>query len=274
MKVLHKQLPYGKGLWLNVLNSRTLEVYTDAPVTNVEYTEDFNNKISKVVIGDDYEIKLHDTFKIPFEEYSITYEANNIIKVEENAQYSRFILTTHERNRTTTYLLPALLPLKVVGKNKIVNLATRKEMSKFCVNTYLINAYISKHNLNNLTLVYRFSNHSTYKIFEDSLLSHPGLIKVSEGKDNYSYVVFEVQLEKEFRKDVTVFLNGKYSELSNGLKTRILTFNGADKRSPLFGILMKTDDYRQRLSEHLNYPIPENMELDSKPDRSKEYWDE
>ena len=274
MKVLHKQLPYGKGVWLNVINSRTLEVYTDAPVTQVEYTEDFDNRISKIVFGESYTINLYDTFKIPFEEYTITYQANNIIATDKNDQYSRFILTTHERNRTTTYLLPALVPIKVVGRGDSLNISTRKEMSKFCVNTYLINAYISRNNLNCLTLVYRFSNHSTYKMFEDSLLNHPGLIKVTEGKDNYSYVVFEVQIEKAFREDVVKFIQGKYSEFSKELKAKIIKFNGADRMSALFGILFKTEEYRQELSKKLNYEIPVNMELDSKPDKLKEYWDE
>jgi hypothetical protein len=274
MKVLHKELPYGKKLYFTLMNSRTIEVSTDAPITKIEYTEGLDKKISKIFIGD-YCIKLLDKFKIPIEdqEYSVTYEANSIVKVtDDSSGLSKFLLTSHERNKTSVFLLPVLPKLQLTKKLSQLTLPTKIEISKYCYNTYLINAYISQHNHGTLTLVYRFSNHQTYKLFEECMLGHTRLVKVSEGKSDFSYVLFEVQVETAFKEDVIRFLQGKYSQLSDALKSRILSFHNANKSSSLYGILHKTEAYRKFLSRDLNYPISEEMELGSKPDITKEYW--
>jgi len=257
----------GRTITLTPLNSTTLELTTTGVVTDISYSNDLSREITSITIGDEYRITKYGTIKIPFADIVAIYDINFIRKVSAK----KFLLLSHLRNRTTTYILPCLGILPVTKLNDDTTTETKFEISRYCQNTYLINAYIDSKNLKRLEIVFRFSNHSTYKRLESCLLDHPEFIKVNEGYKKDDYVSFVMGVPEDFQKDVIYFLRGQYSLFSEELKRRILQFHRAGKKSRLYKVLYKQPDLRTELEEALGTRLNPEQELDSVPDRQQEF---
>lgn len=257
----------GKKITLTPLNSKTIELTTTGVITEICYSEDFNREITSITIADEYRVTKHGAIVIPFSDRKVTYEINHIIQLDNK----KFLLLTHLRNRTTTYLLPSLGLLQLSPQAKELDLKTREEIGHYCYSTYLINAYISAHNQKLMDLVYRFSTHSTYKLLESCLVEHPGYIRTLDKYSQDDYVVFRMEIPLEFQSEVTPFLKGQYSELSEDLKKLILKFHKATKKSRLYHILYKSPELKELLEKELMTILHPNKELDSIPDKSQEF---
>lgn len=259
----------GKKITFIPLSSATLKLETTGVVTDISYSEDISREIISITINEDYRITKYGAITIPSEDRNIVYEINYIIRTGDK----EFLLLSHLRNRTSVYLLPALGVLELTPKTKELNLSTQKEISRYCYNTYLINAYINSENMGILDLVYRFSNHSTYKLFEDCLMKHSGFIKIVDSYKKDDYVSFKLEIPERFKSEVIPFLRGLYSELSKELKTKIIKFHKANKNSDLFKILFKSPKLREELEEKLGTTLDINQELGSIPNRQDEFID-
>ena len=257
----------GKKVILSPLNSSTLKLETEGVITEIEYSDTIEKDITSITINDFYRITKYGAFKIPFEDREVTYAINHINQVGEK----EFTLCSELRNRTTLYILPALNTLPLTPKVKELNVSTQREMSRYCINTYLINAYLSTKKTTVLELVYRFSNHSTYKLLEECLMNHPGFIRAVDGYRQDDYVSFKIEIPKEHHIDTTTFLRGLYSELSSKLKTQILKFHRLGKKSRLYQVLYKQEELRHHLEEELGIELSPSLELDSIPDRNQEF---
>lgn len=257
----------GRTITLVPLNSTTLELTTTGVVTDISYSNDLSREITSITIGDEYRITKYGTIKIPFADRTVIYDINYIRKTNSK----KFILLSHLRNRATTYILPCLDILSVTKLNSDIAVETKFEISRYCLNTYLINAYIDSKNPKRLELVFRFSSHSTYKQLENCLLDHPEFIKINEGYKKDDYVSFVLGVPEDFQKDVIYFLRGQYSSLSEELKKNILKFHRASKKSRLYKVLYKQADLRTELEEALGTRLNPEQELDSIPDRQQEF---
>ena len=267
MGTLIKQLSYGKLLWLKPINSKSLQVSTNAPITKVEVTKDFNRDIKSFTIGDDYTIHVGDSITIPCDDCNKkTYEISTILRVEE----SKFILLTHLKNKTSLYLIPTLGKLELTTAASKLDPKTKDELTHYCQNTYLINAYLVKET-DYIDLLYRFSSHETYRLLEECLTGHPRLVKVIDGFKNKEYVIFRFNIPIDYLEDVKLFKKGKYSQMSKQLKRNIIKFHRLDSKSRLYQVLYKREELRKLLEEELNAKITESMELDSIPDPINEY---
>jgi len=82
-------------------------------------------------------------------------------------------------------------------------------------------------------------------------------------KGDYNIFVFDIPKKRE--KDVQLFKEGKYSKLSTEYKNTIMKVHLVKQNKPLFHILNKTKMRRIKLSEDLDYDIPEDVDLWSMP---------
>lgn len=247
------------GICYRICNSTTVELTTD------KYVEPIieNHKIAVLLIGEE-KISLKQSFVFPMSNRTVTYEINHIIKINDNM----YLLKTELTNKTSQYILPILekLPLNQTSK-KLFSKDTLEDISRYCKDSYFVNAYLGSYANNELDgylyLKFRFSPHDIYQAMEDIILhNHPLFCKVIDQKEEYTYYKFKIPIE--FREDIKTFLGGKYTELSNVLKFRILKFYLANKESNIYQILYGKDDYREKLSRELGHPI--DGELDSIPE--------
>ena len=256
----------GRKITYTPLNSKTLELTTTGVITEICYSKDIEREITSITIAEDYKITKNGSITIPMSERDVVYEINHIIQTGPKI----FLLLSELRNRTTTYLLPALGVLSLSEKAKKLDLKTQEELRRYCYNTYLINAYINPENLKLLELVFRFSTHNTYKILEECIMLHPRFIKITDGYKKDDYVSFSMEVPDEYQEDVLTFLKGMYSQFSDGLKREITRFHRASTKSRLYQILHKDPKLREFLEKELMATIPKTLELDSIPDRSLE----
>ena len=128
---------------------------------------------------------------------------------------------------------------------------------------YLVNAYISK-DKTKLELLYRFVNDDTYKTLESNLILHPIFSKCIEYNSYYTKFIFNIP--KEYRYDVLLFLDGKYSKLNSKLKDNIKIFFGENnEKSRLMQILEKSKVLKSFWEDELDMILDSDTELESKP---------
>lgn len=237
------QLSSGNNFAYKVLDSRTIEIYSD--ILRVEKKLGCND-IEKVIIGE-MEISTGTEIRLPKETIPSSYKIVAIKAGKKGFVY----LFTHLRNKTTEYLLPILDGTK----------------AQFYYDSYLINAYIDP-NLMHLWLRYRYSRHEQYKSLEKFITTHPCYIKTMD--IDYSFVDYKFAIPSDFVEDVQTFLEGKYSKLSIGLKLNIGKFHSLKPRSRMLQILNKDVNLKNELEKHLGVSIGD-VDLDDKPDASLEF---
>jgi hypothetical protein len=123
---------------------------------------------------------------------------------------------------------------------------------------------------NTLLLLYRYSESELYRQFESRIIKHSCFIKKID--INYYQVMFLFNISKDFAEDVRKFKYGKYSELSEKLKKRILYFYGYSKDGNMYSILYKTDKRRKQLELEFQETLPTTIELFDKPDMNIEVY--
>lgn len=93
-------------------------------------------------------------------------------------------------------------------------------------------------------------------------------------KDSDRHLLF-YDIPKIFHEDVALFVQGKYSEFSDGAKAFIYKYgsftiikhaNGTESRSVWLLVLDKAEALKDKLEDQLNSTIPEDNELASPPD--------
>lgn len=251
------------GICYKICNSSTIEISTEKYVEPIIH----NSEINELLIGNE-SLKLKQVFKFPIGNRIVPYEINHILRINDN----KYLLKTELRNKTTQYLLPILEKLKL-NKTTVKQLDkdTLEDISRYCNYSYLINAYLGGEETNRLDgylyLKMRFSPHEIYQIMEEAIVdTHPLFVKVIDLKDEYTYYKFKIP--NEFKEDIYLFLEGKYSKFSSVLKNRITMFHSLKPESNLFQIITGGNSYREKLSKSLGYSI--EGELDSIPEITNE----
>ena len=227
----------------SVLDSKTISIHVD----NIDVFEEGYNKYTKtmesITIGGKLTIRVNDYFEVRLTNRRNLYHIKYILR---NAK-DNYHLKTHLNNLTTKYLLPCF------GKTGVF----------LSHDHYLVNAYLdsdSKH----INLMYRYLADEHYKKTEKNILSMD-LYRASEDIDN-EFVLHQLRIPRQFIKDVELFKQGKYSEFSNVLKSRIQTFHGVSQKSSIYGVLYKTKEHRHLVESSLGVSI--EGELESKPNEN------
>lgn len=241
----------GEKIYYKVKNARMVEIYTN--VNNVETIVE-KDEIKELKI-DDKIFKIGDVFQHDLESITSGYKIKKIMQGADNIKkYKyRFTLFSHLRNKSTSYILPLL------GK---VN-------NYFFTDSYLINAYLSK-DLNRLFLLYRYSKSDAYSVIEENILKHPNFVKIHN--DIPGFDVFEFNIPERFHKDVNLYINGKYSKMSNDAKSMIKNFYNLNDKSRIWQVLNRDDSLRKELELRFGCSFS-GVDFDEKPNKNEEIWE-
>ena len=180
------------------------------------------------------------------------YTCNYIISVTDSI-FAEYLLLEDNPTKTNTYLTPIL----------------GKDYKFFSTEGHLINSYISE-DYNSLYLKYRFSNTESFTELDKNLTNHS--LYAKDINTNKYFISYKFTVPITFKEDVQLILDGKFSKVSNKLKKQILKFYNAPKDSHITGVLYKTKEKKKYLEQILGVSIPDDIDLDSKPDLQLELW--
>ena len=171
-----------------------------------------------------------------------------------------------EKNKSSTYFLPIF--------NKIVPI----KYFHLLENSYF---WYDSFNEETFCLLYRFSgkikgefrSREGFVVYEQELRKNENYI----GEMDYGeYVIYKFNIPEELIQLKYTLLNGKYSHIPEEFKQIILSFitqhYGVHDATVLRMILYRDPEYREQLSNSLNFNIKENAELTSIIDIEKELF--
>lgn len=130
---------------------------------------------------------------------------------------------------------------------------------------------------NNILIAYKFHPSPKYQQIEKLITTNPYYLN-GEDKDfnTIGIVVFPFAIPKEHIEDFYLIQQGKYSEISNTLKLKILKFWDEKETSLLHSILFKTQEIKNFWIK--NKKNPKNYCAEDEywyiPDLESEYFDE
>lgn len=112
-------------------------------------------------------------------------------------------------------------------------------------------------------LLYRFNGRSEFLKFETAMCAFTNFIRRYD-PDPY-HVMFVFNVPKSATKSYEHFINGKYSEIDDIWKLKILEFHGFDIDGMTGKILFQADSLRREIEERLDVELPPDAELHSVP---------
>lgn len=240
----------GVKYYYRLENSREVQIFTNSNVVEERDKE----SITKLKIGNTT-FCIGDKFKHQNKGIPSDYKIAFIVRGKDGDKGYRYnySLFTHNRNKTTTYLLPCL--------------ATKKSEDNSCFHTdsYLINAYLDEdwQESTSLYLKYRFGNGEQYGKLESNLRNHKHYVNTTN--DGEGFDIFEFNIPNEHYKDVERFCNGKYSWLSSTLKDKIKYFYKLNDKSRTMQILNKSKELVAEFEKMYNCYISTTIDLENKP---------
>lgn len=121
-----------------------------------------------------------------------------------------------------------------------------------------------------IALLYRFSGDPQFLKFESALCAFRAFVKRYD-PDPY-HVMFVFNVPKSATKSYEHFINGRYSEIDDIWKLKILEFHGYDIDGMTGKILFQADSLRREIEEELDVELPPDAELYSIPNLDYEVF--
>ena len=153
--------------------------------------------------------------------------------------------------------------LKVADKNKsslFILPMLEGNRHYYMYNTLLMNVFIGdKTNSNCIILLYRFSNDPLFLRLEQNI-RNSRLFKASYTPDP-NYILFMMDVPEYHQEDFNKFKEGKYSEMNDLYKLRILNFHEMDIDGTIGQIMFKSKERKAYLEEKLQVKLNNNAEL-------------
>lgn len=226
---------------IEVLDGRSVRLTTDAHPCEVWY--DGKKVISIDISGQPY-LSL-DTFNKVFTMIDgklHTYDITEIDQIGDNC----FQCHTMPRTKSSFFVTPML------GQSR-----PELKWGQYFVNTFL-------HEDDKIVLLYRFFDVEDYKQFEHVLMKHSRYIGTIDYDHQHVAMMFKVP--DNFKNDLRLFREGKYSLMKEDYKEHVLKFHNLAKETLIGRILFKADERRKQLELDLGCTIPADVELYDKPD--------
>lgn len=244
----------GTKIYYKIKNGRMIEIYTNA--SNVEETS-VNNHITELKISDKT-FRIGDEFPHDMDCISSSYE---IVKIEQGAEEgksykNRYTFFTHIRNKVSTYILPCLMTTRYENRDY------------FMIDSYFINAYLTE-DLQQIVLMYRFAKSDLYNKLEQNILKHTYYSGIDTSKLGFDCFIMDIP--DEYLNDIELFVQGKYSKLSDKLKTNIKTFYNLNKRSRVFQVLDRDKELVKEMEKIYGCSF-KGIDLEEKPNQVEEIW--
>jgi len=245
---LRFELINGRGVKLWGEGIDLQEVITAGKITELVYEDSFSVKV-----GESFSVNIS-TLLIGVDKFKTIYEVDYIFKNPNN-----YILYSIPRALATYFLLPFIFDsFKTCG------------YKTYLINAYIGDAYNEPDLTNHLFVQYRFFPFTAYYNLETFAVNNPAFVK-NYDPDKTS-CMFVYTLPERWAADISLLKAGKYSEISEAAKERILQFHGAKKQSKLGHIIYKSTARRKQLELSLGVELSEDIELFDKPTHNTEIF--
>jgi hypothetical protein len=222
---------------------RSAEIVEDGEIVGLDYNGELGVKRGDVlpIKGHKYKPKI---FK-------------KILKSDNFIHGEGYYLYTTELSKSATFVLP------LFGGN----------VDKFHYSKYLMNVYLgvdSKVDREHVYLWYRYVPSAGMDDFEAYIMEHPSYVG-HDDVDNY-HVLYKMRIPKAYKRDFNLILDGKYSQISDQAKDRILDFHDFHDDSPVGQILFKCSKRKKKIEKDLGVTLDNEAELYDKIDLDKEVF--
>lgn len=130
-----------------------------------------------------------------------------------------------------------------------------------------IGDYLKPEFSQNIMVLINTSNQAEYKILLETLLVNPYYLTRYNCSDMLEMFVFKVP--SSYEQDYSLFLKGRYSQMSQRIKDLIL---GRLTSGDNYDIFYRTESRRKYLEEFLDVTIPKGVELFDPPNLEEEIY--
>jgi len=138
--------------------------------------------------------------------------------------------------------------------------------------TLFVNAFIgTPEHENCICLLYRYSGESQFVKFESALRSFRHFRDQYEPDTYHTMFVFDVP--DNAKASYEHYINGRYSEIDDLWKLKILEFHDFDIDGQVGKILFQSESLRKELEQKLDVVLPPDSELHDRPNLEKEIFD-
>lgn len=234
------ELSNGVRVHLRVINPRMIKV---RPVDSTYEILNEDGKLVGLNYDGGYFISEGTILTVGKQKYKI----NEIIKSKTSPDEGYELYTFRKITATGNFLLPFL------GGTR----------HSFRWNQEFVNAFLGDENANTdnneISLLYRFQGTVEYGDFEEGLKQRADFVKITD-PDKYT-VLYTFKLPEEFKEDIDLILQGKYSQISEKAKTRILQFHSSSKTKPIGQILYRCPLRKAVIEQEIGGKIPLDNEL-------------
>ncbi len=246
-----------KEVSYQIVSGRTIRLQSTAAY--IDTRTDDRGRTCSVVFEDRYSIKLEETLKLMDEEFPVQFRIREIQRVSD--VNNMILLHSHRRTLSSYFLLPLL------GKDR----------NYFSFNGYFVNAYLHKSNskrekLKFLYLLYTFSSSLEFAELEARLRKHP--MYISCCNPDRAHLMYTFRIPGEHHSDISIFLLGSYSRLTEDAKKGIAKFHGFNRTGTMWKILYKDAKLKAELEKKLEASIPDYIELFDRPSWQNEIYTE
>jgi len=201
--------------------------------------------VSKINVGD----------KLTISSRKVPYRINRIVS-RDIMGLPVYDLMIASRTKASLFILP-MLP---------------GNRDTFYYDRFLLNCFVGTKDVDNvIAVLFRFSGLKTFASLEDSMKKLKSYIKTED--PTKSTVLYLFKVPRRYQKDFDKFLEGKYSEMTENYKYKIMNFHGVDDESSIGQILFKDPYRKEELENLLDMELPKDAELYSIPNMEQEIYD-
>lgn len=236
-----------KYINIEVLNSWSLRLSSNALISENIVNSRIQGLLFRSSITDKegIDIFVGQNLSINFPSYCSAFYVYSITKIGTS-----YVIYTCKQTKAKHFILPSL------GESK----------SFLCFDDLLENVYLEYTGVETegllfgsaLFLRYRVVSTKSFTELDAKLLKHSSY--VGSITDDY-HITYLMKISPEFKDDITKFIEGKYSKLSDKLKNLILSFHGYDKTGITGQILYNHPLRRKQLEIEFGQPLPRDIEV-------------
>jgi hypothetical protein len=247
------KLGTNKNIDIELQNGRVAIIHSNsASFVTENYNSD--NKLYSISYEGELEFKLHDELEFNIGGVKSKFITKEIIK---NDIPNKYYLTCGRYTNTSYFILPLVTNEKIQTKDW------------FALESFVINSYLTE-DLDKVILVVRYFPGEYFDKFEKKIKQHKNYLKTTN-PDFYTIAYY--LYVGQFKEDVKLFVEGKYSQLSEIAKKKILNFNKKTKGGDLWSILYKSPKRKENIERSLNIQLEDNLDLYSKPNLDNEIYE-
>jgi len=237
-KITSTTLPNGVDIRMEALSTRLISVH---PVAAKYEVSDEKGKLVGLDYGGDYAISKGDVITVGKQKYKISE-----VKKSSRTTTGYELYTFRKITTTGTFLMPFL------GNNR----------NYWRWSVEFTNAFIGdevKHDGTELYLLYRFSGAKSFADFEMTIEGRRDFIGSTE-PDKY-HSMYKFKIPEKYAEDVALIMEGKYSQISNQAKVRIMEFHNSNRTKAIGQILYKSVERKAKIESDLGAKLADDAEL-------------